>query len=72
MITNIYIGEDKLDLFEDEGISIVSSVLDISDVKKNTGDFSQSFTVPPTKNNNKIFKHWFNANLTHALRLVEE
>ena len=66
MITNIYIGEDKLDLFEDEGISIVSSVLDISDVKKNTGDFSQSFTVPPTKNNNKIFKHWFNANLDNS------
>jgi len=55
----VYIGNDRLDLFKDEGISITSSVLDIQDITKNTTDYSKSFTVPASSRNNKIFKHYW-------------
>jgi len=50
----------KLDLFSDEKISVNSSIQNISDISKTFSDYSQSFTVPASKNNNKIFKHWYN------------
>lgn len=49
----------RLDLFEDEKISVTSAITDLSDISKTLTDFSQSFTVPATKNNNKIFKYWY-------------
>lgn len=58
----IYInGEAKrVELFDDEKISITSSVQDISDISKVRTDFSQSFTVPASERNNRIFSHWYN------------
>jgi len=50
----------RVELFDDEKISITSSVQDISDISKVRTDFSQSFTVPASENNNKIFSHWYN------------
>ena len=57
----IYInGEAKrIELFDDEKISVNSSIQNISDISKVYADFSQSFTVPATNNNNKIFSHWY-------------
>lgn len=57
----IYIdGEAKrVALFDDEKISLNSSVQDASDISKVYTDFSQSFTVPANDNNNKIFSHWY-------------
>ena len=53
----------RIKLFDDEKISIKSSVQQISDISKTFTDFSQTFTVPATKNNNKIFKHWYENSL---------
>lgn len=66
MIVGIYIGEERCDLFEDENIQITSSVLDVQDITKNTGDYSNSFTVPASDVNNKIFKHYYNANIDNT------
>lgn len=49
----------KLDLFDDEKISVTSSIQNVNDISKTFTDFSQTFTIPATKNNNKIFKHWY-------------
>lgn len=49
----------RIELFSDEKISVTSSVQDIADISKTFTDFSQSFTVPATPNNNYIFKHWY-------------
>ena len=57
---DIYIEGKRLDLFEDENITINSSVQNINDISKVFTDFSQSFTVPASQNNNKIFKHYYN------------
>ncbi len=66
MILDIYIGNEKLELFEDENISITSSILDIQDISKNTTDYTKSFTVPASEINNKIFKHYYNANIDNT------
>ena len=50
---------DRIELFSDEKISVNSSIQNVNDISKTYTDFSQTFTVPATKNNNKIFKHWY-------------
>ena len=57
----IYIEGVMLDLFNDEQINLNSTVQNISDISKVYTDFSQSFTVPATPHNNKIFAHWYNS-----------
>ena len=63
MKSDIYIGGTKVDQFKDESATVVSNVLDISNIEKNLGDYSKTFTVPASKNNNILFKHWYNANI---------
>jgi hypothetical protein len=50
----------QVDLFKDETISVTSKIQDIRDISKVFTDFSQSFTLPASKKNNKIFKHFYN------------
>jgi len=50
---------NRVDLFDDEKISVVSSIQNINDISKTYTDFSQTFTVPASKQNNKIFRHWY-------------
>lgn len=50
----------RVQLFNDEKISITSSIQDATDISKVRTDFSQSFTVPANENNNRIFSHWYN------------
>ena len=58
MILGVFIEGKRLDLFKDEDIELNRSVQDIKDISKVFTDFTQSFTVPASKNNNKIFKHF--------------
>ena len=62
-MVNIYIQGQLLDQYDDEVIEITSSVLDVSDLTKNTGDFSKTFTIPASPTNNKHFQHWYNASI---------
>lgn len=55
----VYIEGQRLELFNDEKITINSSVQNISDISKTYTDFSQSFTIPASVNNNKIFQHFY-------------
>ena len=66
MRVDIYIGTNQVDLFEDENLEINSSVNDIEDITKNTTDYSKTFTVPASKENNKLFKHWYNADVDNS------
>jgi hypothetical protein len=56
---DIYINDLRLDLFDDEEISINLSVQNIQDISKVFTDFTQSFTVPATAWNNAIFSHYY-------------
>ena len=64
----IYINDEakRVELFDDEKISINSSIQNISDISKVYTDFSQSFTVPATNNNNKIFSHWYESSIDNG------
>jgi hypothetical protein len=48
----------RIDLFKDETISVNSSIQNINDLSKVFTDFSQSFTIPASPNNNIIFNYW--------------
>jgi hypothetical protein len=50
---------NRLELFSDEKISVTSSIQNVNDISKTFTDFSQTFTVPASKQNNKIFRHWY-------------
>ena len=65
-MVEIYIGNTKVDQYKDEAVTVVSSVLDVSDITKNTGDYSKTFSVPASKSNNLLFKHWYNANIDNG------
>ena len=52
-----------LDLFKDEKIELKSSVQDISDISEVFTDFSKDFTIPASKTNNGVFKHYYNNDL---------
>ena len=59
-IKDVYTNEyNRVDLFDDEKISVTSSIQNINDIAKTYTDFSQTFTVPASKQNNKIFRHWY-------------
>jgi hypothetical protein len=60
----IYIEGEELELFNDEDVSLNSSVQNIKDITKVFTDFTQSFTIPASSGNNKIFKHWYNSDIT--------
>jgi len=60
MDTQLYIEGERVDLFKQEGITINSSIKDVKDLGKVFTDFTRSFSVPASKTNNKIFKHYYN------------
>ena len=66
MITQVFIEGQRLDLFDDENISITQGVQDVKDISKLFADFSQSFSVPASKNNNRIFKHYYNQDIDNG------
>lgn len=49
----------RIELFNDEKISITSSIQNVNDISKVFTDYSQSFTIPASDNNNEIFRHWY-------------
>jgi len=58
-IVQVYIEGQRLDLFNDETISVTSTQQNVQDISKVFTDFSQSFSVPATPSNNKIFHHFY-------------
>jgi hypothetical protein len=50
---------DKIELFQDEEIIINSSIQNVQDISKVFTDFSQTFTIPASAENNRIFKHYY-------------
>jgi len=59
----LYISDTKVDLFQDETISITDSIQNISDISKVFTPFSKSFNLPASSVNNKLFKHYYNFNI---------
>jgi len=62
----LYIGGEQADLFKDESISVTSTIQNVKDIAKVFTDYSQSFTIPASKTNNKIFKHYYNSDIING------
>ena len=59
----IYFDGQELELFKDESIVLNQSIQDIKDIQKVFIPFTQTFNVPASKVNNKVFKHFYNFNI---------
>ena len=64
---SVYIEGQKLDLFKDEQINVTSTQQNVQDISKVFTDFSQSFSVPATPNNNQIFQHFYQNDVDSTL-----
>ena len=53
----------RAELFEDEKISLTQKIKDIKDVSKIFTDFSKDFTIPASRTNNKLLKHFYESSI---------
>ena len=56
----LYIQDTRVDLFQDESISVTDSIQNVSDISKVFTPFSKQFNLPASSTNNKLFKHYYN------------
>ena len=63
---DIYVNDFRLDLFDDEQITINLSVQNVQDISKVFTDFTQGFTVPATAWNNAIFQHYYRTDVSDS------
>lgn len=63
----IFVEGFPLDLFEDETISVNSSVQNINDISKVYTDFSQTFNIPCSKNNNQIYQYFYESDVDSTI-----
>ena len=60
----LYISGTRVDLFKDESVSMTQSIQNVKDLSKIFTEFTQSFTIPASKTNNILFKHYYNFDIT--------
>jgi len=56
----------RLDLFKDEKISITSQIGNANDIGKLYTDYTQTFSIPASKNNNQILSHWYESSVDNG------
>lgn len=56
----LYIEGQRIEMFKDESITLTQNITDVKDLDSVLTDYSRTFSVPASKNNNKIFKHVYN------------
>lgn len=57
---------ERVEFFDFESIELNSSFQDIRDISKVFTDYSKTFSVPASPTNNKIFKHYYNSNISNG------
>lgn len=57
---------ERLELFDFEDVNLTEKIADIKDISKVFTTFSREFTVPSSKNNNKVFKHYYNFQIQNS------
>lgn len=65
-ILQLYIQGQRVDLFKDESVSITQSIKNVKDIDKIFTEFTQTFTLPASKENNRLFKHYYNFNIENG------
>ena len=62
----LFIEGERVELFNDETISLTQTIQNVKDIGKVFANFTQSFTLPASKTNNQIFKHYYNYDIDNA------
>jgi hypothetical protein len=76
LITNIdweksVVGELDVTDHSDFPLAMTFQISDIKDLTSTSGDYSKTFKIPATKNNNKLLKHTYTANIDTDVNLTE-
>lgn len=59
-MTEIYINNELIDLYDAEDIVMSFAVNNLFDIESRDGSYSNTFKIPATHNNNRIFSHFNN------------
>jgi len=62
----LYIEGERLDMFDDESVVITQTIKNVKDIDKVFTDFTRTFSLPASKTNNKIFKHYYNYHIQNG------
>ena len=56
----LYIEGTRVDMFDDESVSITQTIKNVRDIERVFTSFTKQFTLPASKTNNRLFKHYYN------------
>jgi hypothetical protein len=59
---SLFVGTTQVELYQDENVTLTKQVKSVQDVKAKS-DFTQSFTIPASDNNNSIFDHYYDISI---------
>ncbi len=62
----LYIKGQRVDLFKDESVHLTQTIKNVRDISKVFTEFTKTFSVPASKNNNKIFEHYYNSEIVNG------
>tara|TARA_R110001592_G_scaffold84138_1_gene248931 strand:- start:2152 stop:4254 length:2103 start_codon:yes stop_codon:yes gene_type:complete len=62
----LYIEGKRVDLFQDESVKLTDSIQNVRDIDKVFTAFSQTFSLPASKVNNQIFKHYYDFSIDNG------
>ena len=59
----LYIEGQRVEMFKDESVILTSTIQNVKQIDKIFTEFSKSFSLPASKTNNKVFKHYYNSDV---------
>ena len=62
----LYIEGQRVTLFKDESVTVTDTIKNAKDVSKVFTEFSRTFSIPADKENNKVFKHYYNYSIVNG------
>jgi hypothetical protein len=65
-VLELYIDNIRVDMFQDESVTITDALKDIRDIGKVFAPFSKQFNLPASSTNNKLFKHYYNFDIDNG------
>ena len=66
------VGELDITDHSEFPLAITFQISDFKDITSTTGDYSKTFKIPATKNNNKLLKHIYNPNIDNAYAVTNK
>ena len=62
----LYIEGQRVELFKDESVTTIDTIKNVNDVSKVFTEYSRAFSLPASKEANKIFKHFYNSDIQNG------